>query len=213
MRPSKKVKLDPIEVANSKPLEDFAQEYLPPSEDWKTWIHPSTKEQYDVVLETSGGISSSDFDACFHLIEFTSGEDYRKSKSGWKPRSKRKEMKLLDLKYLLIKHDSRVEGFLSFMPTYEDGYPVIYCYEIHLSSALQGTGLGTTLMQVFEAIGARIPTTKKAMLTCFTSNQKGMKFYSKLEYDKEEFTPPPKMLRNGTRVESEYVIFAKDISR
>ncbi|KAH8646540.1 hypothetical protein BGZ60DRAFT_391717 [Tricladium varicosporioides] len=182
MRPSKKVKLDPIEVANSKPLEDFAQEYLPPSEDWKTWIHPSTKEQYDVVLETSGGISSSDFDACFHLIEFTSGEDYRKSKSGWKPRSKRKEMKLLDLKYLLIKHDSRVEGFLSFMPTYEDGYPVIYCYEIHLSSALQG-------------------------------NQKGMKFYSKLEYDKEEFTPPPKMLRNGTRVESEYVIFAKDISR
>lgn len=47
-------------------------------------------------------------------------------------------MKLLDLKYLLIKRDAKVEGFLSFMPTFEDGYPVIYCYEIHLSSALQG---------------------------------------------------------------------------
>ncbi len=47
-------------------------------------------------------------------------------------------MKLLDLKYFLIKQGSKVVGFVSFMPTYEDDYPVIYCYEIHLSSALQG---------------------------------------------------------------------------
>jgi hypothetical protein len=47
-------------------------------------------------------------------------------------------MKLLDLKYLLVKRDSNVEGFVSLMPTYEDGYPVMYCYEIHLSPALQG---------------------------------------------------------------------------
>lgn len=48
-------------------------------------------------------------------------------------------MKLVDLKYLLVKNDmDNVEGFMSFMPTYEDDYPVIYCYEIHLSSALQG---------------------------------------------------------------------------
>jgi hypothetical protein len=48
-------------------------------------------------------------------------------------------MKLLDLKYFLVKgEDGKVEGFLSFMPTYEDEYPVIYCYEVHLSSLLQG---------------------------------------------------------------------------
>ena len=48
-------------------------------------------------------------------------------------------MKLLDLKYILVKNEQLiVEGFLSLMPTYEDGYPVMYCYEIHLSSALQG---------------------------------------------------------------------------
>jgi hypothetical protein len=75
-------------------------------------------------------------------VELTSAEDYKKSKNGWKPRSKRKEMKLLDLKYLLVKsggNEGKVEGFMSFMPTYEDGYPVIYCYEIHLSTALQGS--------------------------------------------------------------------------
>lgn len=55
-------------------------------------------------------------------------------------------MKLLDLKYMLVvkQHEEKtgnndkVEGFMSFMPTLEDGYPVLYCYEIHLSSSLQG---------------------------------------------------------------------------
>lgn len=47
-------------------------------------------------------------------------------------------MKLLDIKYVLVKLDDKVEGFVSFMPTDEDGYPVVYCYEIHLSPTLQG---------------------------------------------------------------------------
>jgi len=48
-------------------------------------------------------------------------------------------MKLLDLKYLLVKNDAgEVDGFCSFMPTYEDDIAVIYCYEIHLSDSLQG---------------------------------------------------------------------------
>ena len=49
-------------------------------------------------------------------------------------------MKLLDLKYFLVKRDSNseTEGFISFMPTHEDGYPVIYCYEIHLATTLRG---------------------------------------------------------------------------
>lgn len=81
---------------------------------------------------------NAEFDACFKLIEWTSSTDYKKSKDGWKPRSKRKEMELLDMKYFLVKNDQDVvEGFCSFMPTYEDDIPVIYLYEIHLGSGLQ----------------------------------------------------------------------------
>jgi hypothetical protein len=47
-------------------------------------------------------------------------------------------MKLLDLKYVLVKRDNQTEGFVSFMPTHEDGYPVVYCYEIHLATTLRG---------------------------------------------------------------------------
>jgi len=49
-------------------------------------------------------------------------------------------MKLLDLKYILAKNtqNEEVEGFMSIMPTYENDYPVLYIYEIHLSPNLQG---------------------------------------------------------------------------
>lgn len=77
-------------------------------------------------------------DACFRLVELTSSDDYKKSRGGWKPKAKKKEMRLLDLIYILVKHEDQIEGFCSFMPTTEDDYFVIYCYEIHLTPSLQG---------------------------------------------------------------------------
>lgn len=130
--------MDYIDIANKKVLTAFTANYLPPQKHWKFWRHPKTNEAYEVTLLTASGLSDTEFDSCFHLIEYTSADDYRKSKDGWKPRAKKKEMRLLDLKYFLVKRDSKVEGFLSFMPTYEDDYPVIYCYEVHLSAGLQG---------------------------------------------------------------------------
>jgi hypothetical protein len=109
------------------------------SKEWNTWTHPTMQDQYTITFHSSKTLSVAEFDACFNLLERTSSETYKASKDGWKPRSKRKEMKLLDLKYFLIKSEQGiVEGFLSLMPTEEDGYPVIYCYEVHLSSILQG---------------------------------------------------------------------------
>lgn len=66
-------------------------------------------------------------------------------------------------------------------------------------------------MQLLDEIGARIRDTEKVMLTCFTSNARGVKFYEKLGYAKDEFSPPPKILRNGTKVEAEYIILSKKI--
>lgn len=64
-------------------------------------------------------------------------------------------------------------------------------------------------MKLLEIIGANIPSTCKVMLTCFTRNQRGVNFYSKLGYEVDEFSPPAKVLRNGTKVEAEYVIMSK----
>lgn len=112
--------------------------WLLKSDKWSLW--PRSGSSYSISLEASSSLHKDDFEACFNLIELTSSEDYKRSVDGWKPKNKRKEMKLLDLKYLLAKNDStgNVEGFLSFMPTYEDDFPVLYIYEIHLAPSLQG---------------------------------------------------------------------------
>lgn len=68
-------------------------------------------------------------------------------------------------------------------------------------------------MSLLENIGQRIPGTEKMMLTCFVSNDRGLKFYEKMGYGKDEFSPPPKVLRNGTKVVPDYDILSKAVQR
>ena len=77
--------------------------------------------------------------ACFHLIEETSRADYENSANRWHPDKKLKEMRSPELRYVLVRDSTgAVRGFTSLMPTFEDGQPVVYCYEIHLKPDLQG---------------------------------------------------------------------------
>ncbi|CCU81871.1 unnamed protein product [Blumeria hordei] len=204
----------PLREANAKTISEFERDYLPLDSDWKNWVHPQTGLTYQMSLHSSASLSPQDFDSCFNLIEESSAENYQKSLVGWRPDSKRMEMQLLDLKYILVKHNDQTEGFISFMPTMEGGKFVLYCYEIHLSVPLQRTGLGSRLMQLLDTIAASIPTTEKVMLTCFVRNTHAMGFYDKLGFKIDSLlTPPTKQLRNGTIIKSDYVIFGKDVQR
>lgn len=86
----------------------------------------------------SDALSREDFRACFDLIEETSSDDYRAG-GGWHPRAKTREMKSEGLRYILVKNESReLRAFTSLMPCFEEGEPVVYCYEIHLKPELRG---------------------------------------------------------------------------
>lgn len=87
-------------------------------------------------------------------MEETSRKDYENSSVGWNEEAKREEMKSSELKYVLVegtdgevKSDERegkegkrgkLRGFVSMMPTFENGEAVVYCYEIHIKPYLQG---------------------------------------------------------------------------
>lgn len=66
-------------------------------------------------------------------------------------------------------------------------------------------------MKYVESIAARVPKVTKVMLTVFVCNQRAVQFYQRLGYEKDEFSPPPRILRNGTKVEKEYLILSKQI--
>ncbi|RMJ27579.1 hypothetical protein PHISP_01567 [Aspergillus sp. HF37] len=180
---------------------------------------------YALDIYTAQSIPSADFDACFRLIEQAVANASAYSGMGWSATKKRREMRLPDMRYLILRRgqsgdcgaevdesarDGRVLGFLSFMVTYEDGKEVNYCYEIHLSPEAQGRGLGRQLMIRYEDIGRRIGL-EKAMLTVSKSNAKAMGFYERLGYVVDDFSPEPRTLRNGTVKEPEYLILSKPL--
>jgi N-alpha-acetyltransferase 40 len=150
-------------------------------------------------------------ESCLKLIEDTSRDDYDKSDIKWSRSKKLKEMKLPDMKYIILEDPERkLAGFVSFMVTYEDGHEVVYIYEIHFPPAWQGRGLGKKLMHDVESIAEAVGVSK-VMLTVFRSNSRAIDWYTKLGYVEDEFSPGPRKLRNGTVKESSYIILSKSV--
>ncbi|RDW93897.1 N-terminal L-serine N(alpha)-acetyltransferase NAT4 [Aspergillus mulundensis] len=247
-----------VERTNALSLEEFTALYIPPSElsfqktkrktapaghsDLTPKPQPNvdvpqtqeaTRVVYDLSIYTAATIPASELALCFRLIELTSSAAYKSSSMGWSPVEKRKEMKLPDMKYMVLRRRSAAvdanavpdedrdagegndstgdfAGFLEFMVTYEDGYEVLYCYEIHLTPQVQGQGLGEALLERFEKIGQRIGVVK-AMLTVFKSNSRAIKFYTRVGYEEDENSPRPRKLRNGTVKEADYMIMSKSL--
>ncbi|KAI2604314.1 acyl-CoA N-acyltransferase [Hypoxylon fragiforme] len=216
MNPPKNVKrrratTNPIERVNRKDDLDFVKEHLTPT--WNEWTNPKTQQKYSISLTLSGKLTSEDLDACFKLVEETSRSDYETSSAGWKPGKKLAEMKSPELRYIIIKDTTgSVRGFISLMPTYEEGEPVVYCYEIHLQPELRGTGLGKLLMGFLEDIATNTPPINKVMLTCFLSNERALSFYKNLGFEKDEISPEPRKLRFGKEFVPDYIIMSKVVS-
>ncbi|KAI4123758.1 MAG: hypothetical protein LQ347_006024 [Umbilicaria vellea] len=202
-----------VEAANALPLPAFSSQYLPQPPTTLQFHLLKTPTSYQISLESSSTLTMSDFSACFNLIATTSASDYSGSSIGWSPAKKRKEMRLPDLRYLLVRSAAsapadKVEAFLSFMVTYEDGHEVVYCYEIHLSEHLQGCGLGKHLMRIMEELGGKVGV-EKAMLTVFLNNGGAVKFYERLGYVEDDYSPRPRKLRNGVVKKPDYIILSK----
>lgn len=188
---------------------------------WTSFTHPATEEKYTIDLQNSSNLTRDELTACFSLVEESSKGDYSASKQGWNAAAKRREMRLLELKYLLVRRikprggeeagkAADVEAFVSFMPTIEDQHEVIYVYEIHLAPTLRRSGLGRQLMMLVEGVARKIGV-EKVMLTCFTRNAIAKGFYEGIGYGKDEYSPPPRVLRDGREVEEAYVILSKRV--
>ena len=204
----------------SEILDDIVTEYFTPGKRQMKYECLAAADVARSFLEGNNAFDKKNYlDECSRLVTETSALDYQQSETGWSINKKRKEMKLPDLRYvLLFEHvfasdnsvASRLIGFASFMITYEDSREVIYIYEIHFVTEWQGKGLGQKLMTVVEDIGDSVGV-EKAMLTVFKSNARAVAWYGKLGYVEDQFSPKARELRNGTVKEPTYVILSKKL--
>ncbi|KAJ5812077.1 hypothetical protein N7474_008378 [Penicillium riverlandense] len=236
-RPSRRVRpnLPLVERTNALTIEEFISHYVDPST--TPAVSNGTRPSPRSDVYSAASISRRNLEACLDLVEQTSAAAYAASSMGWSRSKKRQEMLLPDMKFMIMRGDGAdttispnnngnnddndqssasakegpVLGFLSFMVTYEDGKEVIYCYEIHLSPAARGRGLGKELMERMERIGRAVGV-EKAMLTVFKSNETACRFYDRLGYEVDEYSPQPRRLRNGT-IKADYLILSKRLKK
>lgn len=197
-----------VESVNALQASAFFAKYQ--SQTWASTVLPN-HPGLDILQGAASDIVSEMLEQCLKLIEQTSAEDYKHSEIKWSPTKKRKEMKLPDMKYIILTKERQVIGFVSFMITYEDGYEVLYIYEIHFVPSWQGKGLGKKLINVVEDIGRKVGVTK-VMLTVFKANQRAVDWYFRLGYAEDEFSPGPRKLRSGTVKEPTYIILSKPLN-
>lgn len=170
---------------------------------------------YPWTVRASQSLSEDELESCFGLIEETSSADYKAASQGWHPDAKREEMREKDMRYILLRQpsntpDSNLAAFTSFMLIPEDDEPVIYIYEIHLSPALRGTGIGKTLVNLVESIGRKVGV-QMSVLTVFTANAHAEAFYRHLGYTEDDSSPRERKLRGGKVKRPEYLILSKSL--
>lgn len=213
-----------VETVNALSYKSFTDLYCDPdvTENAIQEIDNLTDRKLDVILLYAEHLKdeyADILDACFSLVEASSANDYKLSEMKWSASSKRKEMILPDMRYMVIRDEMQesddgtsraIHGFVSFMTTYEDGYEVLYVYEIHLAAKFRGQGVGKVLLDMTEAIGRKIKL-EKVMLTVFKSNNRAVKWYDRMGYTVDDFSPGPRVLRNGTIKEPSYVILSKPL--
>jgi len=66
-------------------------------------------------------------------------------------------------------------------------------------------------MSFHTIVAMNLPPITKVMLTCFLSNQRGLAFYKKIGFEKDDISPVPRKLRFGKVFTPDYVIMSKRI--
>ena len=66
-------------------------------------------------------------------------------------------------------------------------------------------------MSFHSTVAANLPPITKVMLTCFLSNKRGLDFYKKLGFEKDDISPVPRTLR-GKTFNPDYVIMSKPVA-
>lgn len=194
---------------------------------WTTsWTRPDTDQVYSISLARPANMDEATLEACYSLIETTSRDDYAGSALKWRPDHKREEMRSPDLRYIVVRGPGGTDGtddtnegadvcaFTSLMPTYEEGHPVVYCYEIHLAPTLQGSRLGRVLLGFQSVVAHNLgPPVSKVMLTCFLSNARALRFYERQGFVTDATAPTTRRLRGGKTFVPDYTILSKAVVR
>lgn len=144
---------------------------------------------YTLQVYGTNDLSIPQREAIFALFE-TNMKDLYTATWGYNREEKRKELFHPMSRFLCVEKEGEKEGeeggkeivaYTIFRFEWDDEeepeHPVVYCYELHVSSAYQKQSLGKQLMNHLLSMQKKLKLWK-VMLTCFTANTGAMGFYT-----------------------------------
>lgn len=98
------------------------------------------------------------------------------------------ELKNEDARYILVKCEEELCGFIHFRFLYEDDKLLVYIYEIQLLEKYRKKNLGNRLMKYLTLITIKF-NFQDIRLTVFKANNSAICFYNHLGFKKDETSP------------------------
>ncbi|KAJ3500713.1 hypothetical protein NLJ89_g9671 [Agrocybe chaxingu] len=124
------------------------------------------------------------------MFEANMRELYTPSSFGWKPESKRKELFHSLSRFLLVYKtgDPSLLAFVMFRFETDYDEDIVYCYDIHVSSAAQGLGLGKKLLGELVKLCEEYQM-EKIFLTVLKANTRAAKLYKSIGFTLDPTSP------------------------
>ncbi|CAA7266508.1 unnamed protein product [Cyclocybe aegerita] len=143
-----------------------------------------------VVVCHSNELKKSECSAIWDIFEVNMRELYTPSSFGWNPESKRKELFHSLSRFLLVYKtgDSNILAFVMFRFETDYDEDIIYCYDIHVSSAAQGLGLGKKLLGELVKLCGEYQM-ERIFLTVLKANQRAAKLYKSIGFTLDPTSP------------------------
>ncbi|KAF8787471.1 N-alpha-acetyltransferase 40 like protein [Argiope bruennichi] len=156
--------------------------------EWTTY----KKHGLDLKIEykNSSDLLPTELKQIFNLLKTNMQHLYENSEWGWNEDAKSEELTDKDARYLIVKDSNdEIVGFSHFRFDVEVNYPLLYCYELQISSNIQRKGLGKHLMNILSLLAYKFKLVK-ILLTVFKDNTAGLNFYrDSLGFGRDESCP------------------------
>ncbi|KAI0652230.1 acyl-CoA N-acyltransferase [Trametes meyenii] len=148
---------------------------------------------YSTIILHASSLSSGDKDNIWRLWEANMRALVEPSSFGWNPEEKKEELFQHNARFILVFQNDREKAsspiaFCMFAFERDLGNDQMYCYEVQVSQAFRGSGLGRFFVERLVAIG-RHWRMSKIVLTVLKSNTGARHFYDAIGFDVDPSSP------------------------
>ncbi|KAI5959446.1 hypothetical protein KGF57_002084 [Candida theae] len=180
-------------------------------------------QEYETIIRQTRDMSNKCMEVSLELIDENIGQLYIKHNGNKWKRDKKLELREPGLIFVLLIDPKlhTISAYICFkMCLDSEGELVLYLYEIHVRSLLQGKGLGQLLINQFHKVAADLVKSSNPLykslrgtaLTVFSDNERALRWYGGMDYNLTTDSPVDKVLRRGNVLKPDYYLLKRAIT-